>query len=95
MADTAFLVEPGWIQSVDVPNLAGPSIRALGYEDGTIRIEHKCRVIDNTQLIVAPALQLDAGHRVEQEDPLTVSPSILCPDCGLHGFIQHGRWVPA
>lgn len=27
-------------------------------------------------------------------DPLNVSPSLLC-HCGDHGFIQHGKWVPA
>lgn len=27
--------------------------------------------------------------------PLTISPSILCRSCGLHGFITDGRWVPA
>lgn len=31
---------------------------------------------------------------VESEDPLTISPSILC-SCGDHGFIKEGRWVPA
>lgn len=28
------------------------------------------------------------------EDPLTLSPSLLCPACQHHGFIQDGRWVP-
>lgn len=28
-------------------------------------------------------------------DPLTLSPSILCRGCGLHGFIREGKWVPA
>lgn len=32
---------------------------------------------------------------LEQEDPLTISPSVLCRTCGLHGFIRQGRWVPA
>lgn len=32
---------------------------------------------------------------VESEDPLTLSPSILCRTCGHHGFIRGGRWVPA
>lgn len=27
-------------------------------------------------------------------EPLTLSPSILC-ECGDHGFIREGRWVPA
>ena len=34
---------------------------------------------------------------VEQEDPLTLSPSLACacPGCGHHGWIREGRWVPA
>lgn len=31
---------------------------------------------------------------VESLDPLTLSPSILDPDCGLHGYIRGGRWEP-
>lgn len=30
---------------------------------------------------------------VERLDPLTLSPSVLC-DCGFHGFVREGRWVP-
>lgn len=33
--------------------------------------------------------------KVESEQPLTLSPSLLCNACGHHGFIQQGRWVPA
>jgi hypothetical protein len=32
--------------------------------------------------------------QVEQADPLTISPSVLC-QCGDHGFIRDGLWVPA
>ena len=32
---------------------------------------------------------------VEQEQPLTLSPSILCRVCGDHGFVRQGRWVRA
>jgi len=32
---------------------------------------------------------------VEQQEPLTVTPSILCGECGVHGFIREGQWVPA
>lgn len=28
-------------------------------------------------------------------EPLTIAPSVLCLQCGDHGFIQGGRWVPA
>ena len=37
----------------------------------------------------------ERGWRVEQKDPLTVSPSILCRSCGTHGFWRAGAWVPA
>lgn len=32
---------------------------------------------------------------VEQWEPLTLAPSLLCRRCGNHGFIREGRWVPA
>jgi hypothetical protein len=35
------------------------------------------------------------GWDVEQEEPLTISPSLLCHVCGNHGFIREGRWIPA
>lgn len=31
---------------------------------------------------------------VESNDPLTLSPSLLCRICGNHGWIRGGRWVP-
>lgn len=30
-----------------------------------------------------------------QVDPLTITASILCQECGLHGFITNGQWVSA
>jgi hypothetical protein len=32
---------------------------------------------------------------VEQEEPLTLSPSVLCTTCGHHGYVREGKWVPA
>jgi hypothetical protein len=43
----------------------------------------------------APEFLKGARWDLVQEDPLTLSPSILCKRCGLHGFIRAGRWVPA
>lgn len=36
-----------------------------------------------------------ATWKIEQEDPLTLSPSLLCRACGDHGFVRGGRWVRA
>lgn len=30
---------------------------------------------------------------VVQREPLTVVPSILCSECGTHGFITNGQWI--
>lgn len=43
----------------------------------------------------AQAWPEDVTWKVEQEDPLTLSPSLLCRVCGHHGWIRSGRWVPA
>lgn len=36
-----------------------------------------------------------ATWRVEQDEPITISPSIACRVCGDHGFIKNGRWEKA
>lgn len=28
------------------------------------------------------------------EEPLTVTPSISKPECGIHGYITEGKWIP-
>lgn len=35
------------------------------------------------------------GWIVESTDPLTVSPSINCLNCGTHGWWRDGQWVGA
>jgi hypothetical protein len=35
------------------------------------------------------------GWTVQSWDPLTVSPSLLQPGCGDHGFIRGGKWQRA
>lgn len=34
-------------------------------------------------------------HQLVSEEPLHVEPSILCGQCGDHGFIRDGRWESA
>jgi hypothetical protein len=29
------------------------------------------------------------------EDPLTLSPSLMCTACGNHGWVRDGKWVRA
>jgi hypothetical protein len=88
-----FLVDPGWTKSIFVPHTGGDSYRVLFYKDGNVRFEHRC--VNEEQggsVIAAPSL---SKHTIESKKPLTISPSILCPRCNLHGFITAGRWVEA
>jgi hypothetical protein len=84
-------VESGYHRAVVVS--LDPIYRVLFYEDGTVRFEHSCDRGDRGVIDCAPALQIGSGHSIVSEDPLTITPSILCADCGTHGFVRDGRWV--
>lgn len=43
-------------------------------------------------------IQVEDGRpawMVVLEEPLTLTPSVLCTTCGSHGWVVEGRWVPA
>lgn len=63
---------------------------------------------DTPEVRAVAAVSGDTGAKwtVEQWEPLTISPSVLCKaplvpgdpsagECGDHGFIREGRWVVA
>ena len=78
---------------VDQRTALGLGIELLHMEDGTIRIAHDCKLIgDDRRLRIA--FLLDPRHIVTPE-PVTITPSILCDDCGLHGWVIAGEWSPA
>lgn len=90
VGDIPALVQEGW----DTREDAGHGVFALHYPDGAVRIEHTChRTRDGLTIVCAPLLSFEhtrsggLGH-------LTVTPSILCGDCGLHGYITDGTWRP-
>lgn len=72
--------------------------KRVGAEDRdptTVRVEHPCPSGNGKARVIAPALQIGRGHTITHSDPVTVTPSVMCPDCGLHGHITNGVWVPA
>lgn len=91
--DTPVLVDPGWVRAVPIPAAGGVGYRVLFYGDGSARFEHRCDRGPRGVVICAPLLQLGGGHRIVAHDPLTIEPSILCSDCGTHGFVRAGRWT--
>lgn len=92
---TKEIVGPGDVRWIDADK------KLLFYVDGTVRFMHRCDRGERGVIVCAPALQLDAGHTITTRDPImekvpvTVTPSVLCADCGTHGFVINGRWADA
>lgn len=68
-------------------------------DDGTLRFEHLCsrdkRLADpGPPIRIAPAF--GAAHVIQGPmERLTITPSVLCSDCGTHGFVTEGVWRSA
>lgn len=87
------LVEQGWELGDELVGPDHPDYALLFYANGDVRFEHRCDRGDRGVVDCAPALQLNGGgHRIISAVPATVQPSILCPDCGTHGFVTDGKW---
>ncbi len=69
------------------------------YIDGVLEgvyYEHACVGGKMSPGWIPVAQRQDAHHwQLVSEEPLTVSPSLLCPLCKHHGFIRGGKWIPA
>lgn len=71
----------------------GQGMAILRMPDGAWRFRHPCSPKLGRPSITAPALRIGTGHTIVAERPLTISPSILCPDCDTHGWVRHGHWL--
>lgn len=73
-----------------------PGMALVLYPDGRIAFRHVCDRGERGVIVCAPFLQTETGgHQVVSRHPWTITPSILCPDCGTHGFVRDGQWVSA
>ena len=82
--------------------MADSCIRFAHWCDRHLRLPNS-----DMDLRIAPALQFGShrpegttGHTVTVTDRLgfpiiNVEPSILCDDCGTHGFVRNGKWSDA
>lgn len=89
----------GWDHAVQVGTRGAGGLWMLSYPDH-YALEHVCDRskgerpdVEPTVVIQAPALDL---HQVTWPDggAPTVTPSIRCPDCSLHGHVTDGAWSP-
>lgn len=95
MSTVPVVVDPGWDLRQTLDGLDHAAL--LTYPDGTVRFEHRCDRGDRGVIVCSPALQLGHGHTVlpSTHDGPTITPSVLCSDCGTHGWIRDGRWHAA
>jgi len=63
-------------------------------EDDEWHFDHMCIRRDAVYIRIRPQLS-DIHQVVETDDGVTVNPSLLCPDCFLHGWIHSSKWVEA
>lgn len=72
---------------------ANPRQVAFGLADDGVHVEvwHDC-----IRVRALATLPLGGnGWTVTQYEPLTITPSILCRACQLHGWITDGQWWTA
>ena len=85
-------VETGWHERTPL----GGDLYLLRFGSNELRLEHICDRGERGIVRCAPQICTDPGfHSILGVDPLTISPSILCGDCGLHGYIRDGTWTTA
>jgi hypothetical protein len=84
---------PRFVADHDAALEVGTGIRLLRFTAGGYGVEHRCDRGDRGIVDHAPRID---NHNVTGDWPdITVTPSILCVDCSLHGFIRNGHWSPA
>jgi hypothetical protein len=95
------LVDQDWEQATFIKDDSLPDryLRLLFYGGNDVGFEHLCDRGPRGVVFCAPSLvqpSQPGAHQVTgtRECP-TVRPSIVCPDCGIHGFITEGKWVAA
>lgn len=55
--------------------------------------KHRCDRTATGRGVYVVSIPLHPAHNVT-DDGATVTPSILCDDCGTHGFWTDGEWRP-
>ena len=97
-AEIPNLVDPGWYRC-EVVHAETPAIKLFWWAPTRIGFAHLCDRGPRGTIWCAPLLtdvNQPGGHQVSGSlGKTTVTASILCPDCGLHGFVTEGRWTDA
>lgn len=68
----------------------------LTLASGWYAFKHTCDRGKRGVIICSPELTPGPdGHKITGTVSITITPSILCQDCGTHGYITNGKWVAA
>lgn len=60
-----------------------------------VTIEHVCTRPGWSRHSRVHRVLSDTDWTVESREPLTVTPAVYCPHCGLRGYIAGGLWRAA
>jgi hypothetical protein len=76
---------------------AGDALRLIELHDGDWALSHVCDRTNGPRgyggvVRCAPRL---TDHQIEAGSTVTITPSCLCPDCGLHGYVTASVWRDA
>lgn len=74
--------------SSDIP------IFKLDADGAHVHVSHRCTRPLGWPPVEATLPIGDDGWTTVTAEPLTVTPSIHCTECGLHGYITAGVWQP-
>lgn len=99
--DVPYCVARDWLRCDVISRDAQEPFRLLWWSDTRVGLERRCDRGPRGVIVCAPELTKvgqPGGHQIVRGMEIsgwlspTVTPSILCPDCGLHGFITAGTW---
>ncbi len=92
------LYEADFAKAVKIEGTNDDQSALLFYSEGVVRWRHSCLEWDDEDRnehvlkVIAPALAPAHTIAVRDETLVTITPSLHCPDCGAHGFIEESRW---
>lgn len=80
---------------IELGHNVSAEIRRIDNEPNCVAYWHPCKNGEIKEDCVPLMPFWSDSWNLISENPLTLSPSLLCRACGHHGFIQNGKWVPA
>jgi hypothetical protein len=89
------IIDPGPDPLRDLGHGVRAQVRRIGDVIHGVAYWHTCNGRPDSEDFVSVKPEWPDGWDLLSEDPLTLSPSLLCTACQHHGFIREGKWIQA